>query len=112
MDERQAAQIGAQIRQARKAREWTQEQLAEQAGVAKKTVTAMENGRNVRPGNLRAVLDALGIPPLSEQQSDQDEAAADIELLHTILAQWLRGQSADQRARSIRDIMRFVVTDR
>lgn len=107
MDTRQAATVGAQIRQARKRKHWTVKQLAIEAGVAANTVMAMENGRAVRPGNLRAVLDALGIPPLADVKTEH-EADEDVALAQSIISQWLRRQDANTRARMIRDLMAMV----
>ncbi|GAB2677485.1 helix-turn-helix domain-containing protein [Thalassiella azotivora] len=105
--EQQRAAVAAQIRQERKRRGWSQEKLADTAGVAKNTVNAMENGRSVRPGNLRAVLDALEIDPLAER--GPTPADDDAEFGAEIIRQWLRQQPEDQRARAIKDLMRFVV---
>lgn len=45
--------LGARLREAREARGWTQQQAAEQLGVARTTVVAMEKGeRRVRPEEL------------------------------------------------------------
>lgn len=110
MDAQQAARLGAQVRQARKRHPWTVRELAEAAGIAPNTVTAIEAGKNVRPGNLRAVLDALGIDPLSSDDS-ASSADQDIALAQSIIAQWLRRQSADDRREMIRGLMRMVAAD-
>jgi transcriptional regulator with XRE-family HTH domain len=109
MDPKQAATIGAQVRQARKQRGMTVQELADAAGVAKNTVTGVELGRNTRPGNLRAVLDALGIEPLVAQI--KDGYPDDIQLILDVIGQWLRGKDEAARTRSIRALMMFVATD-
>lgn len=109
MDDKQRAQVGAQVRQARKRHPWTVKELAREAGVAANTVTAVELGRKVRPGNLRAVLDALAIDPLAEQAGHGDDAvSADVELASAVVAQWLRRQDGPTREQMIRELMRMV----
>lgn len=49
------------IRTARKTRGWTQERLAEIAGVTAKTVYRLERGENLRDGNARRIHEALGL---------------------------------------------------
>lgn len=109
MDDKQAAALGAQVRQARKQHVWTVQELADRAGVAKNTVTAVELGRNVRPGNLRAVLDALGIEPLVTEV--KDGYPEDVQLILDVIGQWLRAKDEDQRTNAIRKLMMFVATD-
>lgn len=50
------------IRAAREARGWSQDQLARQAGVASRTVHAVEKGKSCRQATKRKVLSALGVP--------------------------------------------------
>ncbi|NNL84266.1 MAG: helix-turn-helix transcriptional regulator [Myxococcales bacterium] len=50
------------IRAAREAQGWSQDQLARQAGVASRTVHAIEKGKNCRQATKRKVLSALGVP--------------------------------------------------
>ena len=107
MDERQAARIGAQVRQARKRNALTVHDLAEKAGVAPNTVTRVELGRSVRPGNLRAILDALRIDPMA----DSDDVAQDVELAQSVISQWLRHQPETRRREMIGRLMRMVADD-
>lgn len=105
VDEQQRARVGAQVRQARKAVGLTQLQLAERAGVAGNTVIRVEAGEKVRPGNLRAVLDALGIPPLSQVPERRDEVQDDIDFTCQVIGQVLRGKDERGRRELIRRIM-------
>lgn len=80
---------GTQIRSAREARGWTQEQLAARIGVGGRTVGNWERGETVpknRMGKLREVL--------GEPTDDPIRAASDVALL----AELLRRASARQSA--------------
>lgn len=50
------------IRNARQIHGWTQSELAERAGVAPRTVHAVEKGRPCRQETKRRILAALGVP--------------------------------------------------
>jgi len=59
----EARKLGAQIRQLRVARGWTQEQLAEHAGVHYKYLGDVERGvRNPALFNIARIARALGVP--------------------------------------------------
>jgi transcriptional regulator with XRE-family HTH domain len=49
------------IRAARQARGWTQNDLAEKAGVSPRTIYAVERGRSCRQATKRRILNALGV---------------------------------------------------
>ena len=103
-----ADDIATQVRCARRARGWTGAQLADAAGVAGGTIVRIENGRDVRPGNLRAVLDALDLTARAEEPvtgADEDARFA-VELVQ----KWIEALDPDERAGAIRDLTRFVVT--
>lgn len=106
MDEHQAISVGGQVRRARKSHEWTQGTLAEKAGVAPGTVNSIENGRNVRPGNMRAVLDALGIPPIVDTPQTVDDG---IKLALELVQKWLEALPDNQRDAAIQELTRFTV---
>lgn len=101
----QALRIGTEVRNARKSKGWTNAQLADAAGVAPNTVSAIENGKNVRPGNLRAVLDALGIEPTTAGASYSD----DVELIRDMVGQWLLALPDSERKDAQGELMRFVL---
>lgn len=105
MDAGQAAQVGAQVRRARRAHDWTGAELAERAGVAPGTVVRIENGRSVRPGNLRAVLDALEIPPLADIHRDVDE---NVRLALDIVEKSLMALPAGERDEATRALIRYM----
>ena len=50
------------IRAARQAMGWTQNDLAERAGVSTRTIHAIEKGRPCRQATKRHILNALGVP--------------------------------------------------
>lgn len=105
MDAQQAAQIGAQVRRARKANDWTGKQLAEAAGVSPGTVVSIENGRPTRPGNLTAVLNALHIPPIAETNRSVDE---NVRLALDIVEKTLMAVPFEKRDEAVRDLIRYM----
>jgi DNA-binding XRE family transcriptional regulator len=50
------------IRAARQALGWTQNELANKAGVSARTIHAIEKGRSCRQATKRSILNALGVP--------------------------------------------------
>lgn len=102
--------IGTQVRRARKSREWTGAELAEAAGVAGGTIVSIENGRNVRPGNLRAVLDALDLGDIltpHAHERGEDEA---VQLALDLVRKWLTAiEDPLDRDRAVQELTRFVV---
>jgi DNA-binding XRE family transcriptional regulator len=56
------------VRAARQAMRWTQNDLAEKAGVSARTIHAIEKGRPCRQATKRKILRSLGVP--WEQRGD------------------------------------------
>ena len=57
-----SASIGQRIREARAARHWTQDQLADAVGVSRSAVAQWETGRAGQvTGNLTRIADSLGV---------------------------------------------------
>ena len=106
MDEHQASAIGSQVRRARKGQGWTQDQLADDAGVAPGTVVRIEGGKKVRPGSLRSVLDALGIPPISDVPKTVDGG---IRLALDLVEKWLAAMPESRRQDATEALIRFTV---
>ena len=62
-EEPQPLDLGARVRELRKARAWTLEQAARQAGLARSTLSKIENGQmSPTYDALRKLADGLGIP--------------------------------------------------
>lgn len=55
------AGLGGPIREARKARAWSQRQLAERAEVSRPTIARIEAGQSVRMGTLETLAEVLGL---------------------------------------------------
>jgi transcriptional regulator with XRE-family HTH domain len=102
-DSRQVHEIASRVRRMRRAQDWTQVELAQHAGVAPGTVNSIENGRPVRPGNLRAVLDALHIPMPSAPEGNGTRLAMDM------VQQWLTAMPETDRPEAIQALTRFTV---
>ena len=103
----QAAAVAGQVRRARKASGLTVKGLAAKAGVADGTITRIETGQKVRPGNLRAVLDALGIPPLSE--TEPASRSEQVQLALDLVEQWLNAQDPEQVPHKVAELTRWIV---
>jgi transcriptional regulator with XRE-family HTH domain len=82
---------GLQIRRAREARGWTQEELAQHLGVGHRTVGNWERGATI-PKNRAGMLEALFADETAE--ADAIRAASDAELL----AELMRRTAARGRA--------------
>jgi transcriptional regulator with XRE-family HTH domain len=107
----QAASLAGRVRRARKMKEWTQAELADAAGVAPGTVNRIENAIKVRPGNLRAVMDALEIEvELTPTDAPED---ADIKLICDLVAKPLRAvNDGDERRAVANDLIRYLTISR
>lgn len=76
MDDAERKEFGLEIRAMRRGKDWTQQQLADVAHVSVRTVRNLEAGRvEMQPGNLSAVLDALGYKRIPKPWDDDVEAA-------------------------------------
>ncbi len=63
MEENEAEKLGCRVRELRLANGWTQEYLAERAGVHEKFLGAVERGeRNVTLRNIARIARGLGVP--------------------------------------------------
>ena len=106
-NEQQAAAIGAKVRRARKAKGWTLADLAEEAGISPNTANALELGRKVRPGNLRAVLEALEMSP--EQHTDPTEIDGGVRLAMDLVQKWLEALPKEERVEKVQELTRFIM---
>ncbi len=71
-DNQYMANIGTKIRDAREAHGWTQDELADRAGVTQGAVGHLESGRTKRPQKLPEIARALGVTVewLTDEESD------------------------------------------
>lgn len=106
MDATQRQRLGAMVRQGRKRKGWTNQDLAEAAGLAPNTVSAIESGKNTRPGTLAAVMNALDIPPLSEQTTYPQH----VDLIRDLVGQWLLNLPEREREQAERGLITFITS--
>jgi transcriptional regulator with XRE-family HTH domain len=107
MDERLREEVGGLIRRGRRSKQWSIVEMAEAAGVAPRTANNAELGRPTRPGNLRAIMDAVDIPPLvaaPEQTVDKR-----IQLAMDLVRQWLEALPEQEVDPAVHDLTRFVM---
>lgn len=107
MDQQQREQAAAQIRAERERRGWPQSELARRAHVAPNTVSAIENAKNVQPGSLGKIMEALEIEPLSEAVA-RSESPQDVHLVLEVLRMWLLGMPAEDRPEAVYRLLRFL----
>ena len=106
-----AAMIAAQIRRKRKTLGWSQDRLAEEAGVAPGTISRVEQGMKVRPGNLHAIRTTLGLPDGDgEQPAADDPREGRVQLALDLTEKWLRALPEGEVDAAIEDLTRWVVT--
>ena len=58
-----AAPLASRVRLKREEKRWTQADLAAKAGTTKTEIQKIENGKNVHPGDIEAIADALDVSP-------------------------------------------------
>jgi transcriptional regulator with XRE-family HTH domain len=75
VDEDLRGEVGRRVASKRKARGWTQQQLADEAGVSRGTVVSIEAGRaQNQPPKLASVLEALGMNADTASSPEPDDA--------------------------------------
>ena len=104
MDDKQRADLAAQVRESREARGWSQERLAQEAGVSENTVLSLERGKKkTQPGKVRLILDALGAAP-ALTMLDLEGVPEDVRIFLTVAAQRLRVMTDEERAHVLADL--------
>lgn len=58
---RRQASLAGRLRMARKVKGWSQQDLADRAGTTQAVIQKIENGKSLRPRNVEAIADALGV---------------------------------------------------
>lgn len=109
MNDEQRAELGQQIREARRARGWSQARLGENAGVAENTVLSIEKGNPAQSAKVRAVLDALDLVPPATVIA-LDGVTEDIRIFLTVALQRLRVLDEPDRARVLADLYPRLLT--
>lgn len=122
-DERKA--FGQQVRSERKARRWTQPELAERAHVSPGTISATERGLSVpQPSNLTSIAKELGIdlngatPPATEPTGDDwwgewfKTLPKDSRSTLYMIGLYLERLTPDDRDQRIREITTAIVEQR
>lgn len=101
----------ARVRAERKSRKMTQQQLADSAGVALRTVQMFESGKaQLQPANLRAVLGVLGIDPDGNQVADDTRAGwpGDIQVFLDVMGAYLSSMPEAERMAVIQGMTRQI----
>ena len=88
MDAEQRRQLAARIRQQRKERRMSQEELAEASGVSLRAVQNAESGKNTpQEGNLLAMLEVLDMAP--DDQQTRESWPTDIQVFLDVMGAYL-----------------------
>ncbi len=111
MDTHQRREVGRQIASARELRAWSQEVLAERAGIAPNTVSSLEAGNKARPGSLAKVMAALDIEPLAEMAA-REGIPPDVHLVQEVIGMWMLALPEADRPRAVADLMMAMVRSR
>lgn len=97
-----------QIRDARRAKGWTQKQLAERAGVSLRAIQAAEAGESrPQPGNMHALRRALEV----DAQADDTRAAwtDDVHVSLDIIGHMLATFEPDEREDVVRQLVQWLM---
>lgn len=105
--------LATQVRAARKARNWTQQDLADAAGVKLGMVNNFETHKTTpQPGNLRSILTVLDLGTEAGDDtaaSTRDEWPADVRVFLDVIGVYLSSMGEEQRLRVIHDLTRQIV---
>lgn len=107
--------LPAQVRAARKARSWTQADLAREAGVGERTIQAFETRESwPQSDNLRAILAAVDLEEASDEVAAATRAAwaPDIQVFLDMMGAFLSTMSDDERRKFTYDLTRQIFNRR
>lgn len=101
---------GDRIRRAREARDWTQEDLARESGVPKRTIQEIENGRVAKPQRatdlkLRGALDIEG-----DADRERSEWPEDIAAIVDIVGAYMLTLTPTERIQWVADFVKGAAT--
>lgn len=100
-----AAATADAVQRARLARGWTQQELADAAGVSRSTVARVEAAEAGQAGKARRILDALGLG----EQAATPEVPDDVRLVQELVREVLLGQPVDVRRRMSVEIVAHLI---
>lgn len=112
MNAEERKDLGAAVAAARKRQRYTQQQLAEKAGVSLGVISNLENGKTVPQGaNRRAITKALGTDVFGDgtAQSTRDLWPVDVQVFTDVLGGYLARLDPDSRARQVAEWMAEIV---
>ena len=107
--------LGEKAREARKRQRYTQQELADLAGVSLGVISGLENGKTVPQGsNRRAIVKALGEDIFGEAaaQAARDLWPTDVQVFTDVLGQYLAALDPEARAAQVAKWMSEIVNDR
>lgn len=105
MDAVQREEVGARIKALREERGWTQQRLAEEAGVSARTIFSVEKGERMpQPGKLRAILDALEVAEPRDGDIALEGMPDDVAIFLRVAAQRLCVLDYQARAQVLAEI--------
>lgn len=103
--------IAAQIRQRRRAKKWTQKQLADEAGVSERMIQDAESGkRRPQPANLAEIRRALDIQ--GDPEDTRETWPQDVQVFLDVMGAFLSAMTEAERLTVIREITARIVGGR
>lgn len=111
MDRQTWEHLAHQIRQERKARRWTQQDLADKADVSLGTVQNAEAAKSVpQLSNRRAILAAVGLTEEGDPATPREGWPDDVRVALNVVGLWLEQVEGEEREARIRRIIFGVLT--
>lgn len=107
--------LAARVRAARRQRQLTQEQVAEQAGVSLRAYQMFETRKAVpQPGNLRAILKTLEVDPEGDDtaRATRSEWPHAVQVFLDVMGAYLMTLSEDDQLLVIHDVTRQIFAAR
>lgn len=112
MDTEEKKALGRRAREARKARQLTQQQLATKASVSLGVISNLENGHTIPQGaNRRTITEALGVDIFGDglAQAARDSWPEDVQIFTDVLGGFLAALDPAERAAQVARWMTDIV---
>lgn len=110
MNEEQRKALGERVRDARRSRGWSQDKLADAAGVTPNTVLAIENAtRQTQASKLTRVLTALGMETPPDDSLSLDGVPEDVRVFLTVVAARMKALNENERALILSKVYPFLI---